>query len=287
MQQRTFGRTGWPVSEIGYGLWGMGDHTRPLTAFEAQMRVPLIWRHPGKIAAGKVSEHHVAHVNFFATLLDHVGLEKEKPSKAKLTGRSYAAALRGEKVADWNDTIFYEFENMRCLRTPGAKVIERTGGNGRGENRPKDAVRLMHRRRLQAGATEGVDPADEHGTVDGRQLDPAEVGDDVELGVGVVDPHCVWSERVGSSRLPLSHPLPKCDPTRAWVVHRAAVAGVEHFALELFCVPKGAESAVDDVAAGVANADVVAAFAGLGFTGNDRHGITSNNVERMEGPAQR
>ena len=27
MRMRTFGRTGWPVSEIGYGLWGMGGWT--------------------------------------------------------------------------------------------------------------------------------------------------------------------------------------------------------------------------------------------------------------------
>ncbi len=27
MQYRTFGRTGWQVSEIGYGMWGMGDWT--------------------------------------------------------------------------------------------------------------------------------------------------------------------------------------------------------------------------------------------------------------------
>ena len=27
MQYRTFGRTGWPVSEIGHGLWGMGGWT--------------------------------------------------------------------------------------------------------------------------------------------------------------------------------------------------------------------------------------------------------------------
>jgi len=27
MQNRTFGRTGWPVSEIGYGMWGMGGWT--------------------------------------------------------------------------------------------------------------------------------------------------------------------------------------------------------------------------------------------------------------------
>ena len=27
MHYRTFGRTGWPVSEIGYGMWGMGGWT--------------------------------------------------------------------------------------------------------------------------------------------------------------------------------------------------------------------------------------------------------------------
>src|SRR5262245_25108734 len=27
MQYRTFGRTGWPVSEIGYGMWGMAGWT--------------------------------------------------------------------------------------------------------------------------------------------------------------------------------------------------------------------------------------------------------------------
>jgi hypothetical protein len=27
MQYRTFGRTGWQVSEIGYGMWGMAGWT--------------------------------------------------------------------------------------------------------------------------------------------------------------------------------------------------------------------------------------------------------------------
>ena len=27
MRYRTFGRTGWEVSEIGYGMWGMGGWT--------------------------------------------------------------------------------------------------------------------------------------------------------------------------------------------------------------------------------------------------------------------
>jgi arylsulfatase A-like enzyme len=121
------GDNGWSGGQNG--LWGMGDHTRPLTAFDAQMRVPLIWRQPGKIPAGKVSGHHVSHVSLLPSLLDHLGLEKDKPAAAKLTGRSYAPALRGESIANWDDTIFYEFENMRCIRTPAAKLTERTGGD--------------------------------------------------------------------------------------------------------------------------------------------------------------
>ena len=35
------------------GFWGMGDHTRPLTGYDWTMHVPLIWRHPGRVAAGK------------------------------------------------------------------------------------------------------------------------------------------------------------------------------------------------------------------------------------------
>ena len=34
MRSRTFGRTGWQASEVGYGMWGMGDHFRPTGAHE-------------------------------------------------------------------------------------------------------------------------------------------------------------------------------------------------------------------------------------------------------------
>ena len=35
------------------GFWGMGDHTRPLTAFDWTTHVPLIYRYPGHIRAGQ------------------------------------------------------------------------------------------------------------------------------------------------------------------------------------------------------------------------------------------
>lgn len=45
------GDNGWAGGQ--QGIWGMGDHTRPLSAFEYTMRVPLIWWQPGRIAKGK------------------------------------------------------------------------------------------------------------------------------------------------------------------------------------------------------------------------------------------
>ena len=30
------------------GFFGMGDHTRPVTARDGMMQIPMIWRHPGR-----------------------------------------------------------------------------------------------------------------------------------------------------------------------------------------------------------------------------------------------
>jgi arylsulfatase A-like enzyme len=121
------GDNGWAGGQNG--LWGMGDHTRPINAYDAQMRVPIIWRHAGHIPAGTVSQHLVAHVSFMPSLLDYLGLTKDIPTNEKLTGRSYAAILRGKDIPDWDETIYYEAENMRCIRTPKAKLVERIAGD--------------------------------------------------------------------------------------------------------------------------------------------------------------
>src|SRR5687768_3509137 len=44
MKTRTFGRLGWPVSEVGYGLWGMGgwsgsDDSESLAALERSIEL--------------------------------------------------------------------------------------------------------------------------------------------------------------------------------------------------------------------------------------------------------
>jgi arylsulfatase A-like enzyme len=93
------------------------------------MRVPLIWRQPGKIPAGQTSDLMVSHVNFFSTLLDYLREGTGAPANSGKLGPSYAAVLKGRKLPDWDNTLFYEFENMRCIRTLDAKLTERIAGD--------------------------------------------------------------------------------------------------------------------------------------------------------------
>ena len=106
------------------GFWGMGDHTRPLTGYDWTMHVPLIYRHPGRIPTGKRSDHLVSNYDLLPSLLDYLGRKDQIPTKPPLPGRSYADVLRGKPVA-WDDTIFFEHENVRAIRTTEWKCIHR------------------------------------------------------------------------------------------------------------------------------------------------------------------
>jgi arylsulfatase A-like enzyme len=115
---------GWAGGHSGF--WGMGDHTRPLTAFDWTMHVPLIWRHPGRIPAGQTADAMVSNYDFMATMLTHLALESRIPTEPESPGRSYDAFLQGGQAA-WDNVVFYEFENVRAIRTDEWKCIERIG----------------------------------------------------------------------------------------------------------------------------------------------------------------
>jgi arylsulfatase A-like enzyme len=106
------------------GFWGMGDHTRPRTAYDWTIHVPLIYRHPDRIPTGQRSEILISNYDFLPTLLDYLGVEKRTPREPPLPGRSYAAALRGEEPP-WDDVVFFEYEETRAVRTPEWKYIRR------------------------------------------------------------------------------------------------------------------------------------------------------------------
>lgn len=108
------------------GFWGMGDHTRPLTAYDWTMHVPLIVRQPGTIPAGQRFDQLVSNYDLMPSVLDYLGLRDKQATSPPSPGRSYAPLLRGEEVS-WKNEVFYEFENVRAIRTDAWKYIERIG----------------------------------------------------------------------------------------------------------------------------------------------------------------
>lgn len=106
------------------GLWGMGDHTRPLTAFDGMMRVPLIFRQRGTVPAGVRTELMVSNYDFMPTLLSFLKLSSDERLNSQSPGRNFSAVLRGEQI-DWTNQVFYEMENVRAVRTETAKYVHR------------------------------------------------------------------------------------------------------------------------------------------------------------------
>lgn len=106
------------------GMWGMGDHFRPIGAHELMMQIPLLFRQPGKIPAGRTNDFLVSNYDFIPTVLSYLGLGDKLPRKPKLPGRDFSAALRGETVS-WDNTVFYEMEGTRAIRTDSWKYVAR------------------------------------------------------------------------------------------------------------------------------------------------------------------
>ncbi len=109
------------------GFFGMGDHTRPLTARDGMMLIPTIWRHPNKIVAGKRSPHMIANYDLMPTLLNYLGLAEKIPAAPRSPGHDYSPILTQQAASneDSSAPIFYEFENLRCIRTETLKYVHR------------------------------------------------------------------------------------------------------------------------------------------------------------------
>jgi arylsulfatase A-like enzyme len=106
------------------GMWGMGDHFRPIGAHELMMQIPLIFRHPGRIPAGQTSDALISNYDFLPTLLGYLGLSEHIPQKPKPPGGDFSPVLTGG-AAPGRDAVFYEMENTRAVRTDAWKYVER------------------------------------------------------------------------------------------------------------------------------------------------------------------
>jgi arylsulfatase A-like enzyme len=106
------------------GMWGMGDHMRPVGAHEVMMRIPFIFHQPGQIAAGGTSDLLVSNYDFFPSLLGYLGLVDQMPRQPKSPGRDFSPLLQGKEIA-WNNVIYYEMETCRAIRTDTWKLVLR------------------------------------------------------------------------------------------------------------------------------------------------------------------
>jgi arylsulfatase A-like enzyme len=106
------------------GFWGMGDHTRPLTAYDPMLHIPFMFRLPGVVPAGQRNDHLVSNYDFLPTVLNLLGLKDKTPTAPPLPGHDLTPIMKDAK-APWDDTVYFEFENVRSIRTTKWKYIER------------------------------------------------------------------------------------------------------------------------------------------------------------------
>lgn len=108
-----------------HGVYGKGNGTSPKNMYEASIRVPLVWNHPGQLPAGRVVDRLVDHCDLFCSLLDYAGVPAWRED-ARLPGASYLPALRGEDQS-WDDVYHGEYGPVRCVRTRTHKLVRRYG----------------------------------------------------------------------------------------------------------------------------------------------------------------
>ncbi len=136
------------------GIWGMGDHTRPVGAFEQMMQIPLIFRHPGGIPEGKTADLIVSNYDFLPTVLSYLGLGDRMPQQPKSPGRDFSAVLQARELS-WENVMFYEMESCRAIRAERWKYVAR---HPRGPHELYDLQSDPHERFNQFGqpGTEAV-----------------------------------------------------------------------------------------------------------------------------------
>lgn len=114
---------GWNAGH--HGLWGKGNGSIPFNMYEESIRVPLIWNHPARLAAGRTVDGMVSSYDFFPTLLDTLGFKA--PDDHRRPGRSYLPLMQGQKIA-WRDRLYFEYAYVRSVRTARRKYVERAEG---------------------------------------------------------------------------------------------------------------------------------------------------------------
>ena len=150
------------MADHGYSL---GQHGRfeKHTSYEPNLRVPLIFRYPGKIRQGAVVNEFTQSIDVPPTLLELLNAEPFKLNH----GQSLGGYLTKGKVAAPRQSIFTEYlENEEaCVRTSRWKYVHCSGKRARTDGYITDNPtpgRTIHLFDLQNDADEFHNVADKH-----------------------------------------------------------------------------------------------------------------------------
>lgn len=73
--------------------------------YEESLRMPLIIKWPGVTKPGTVNQDMIQNIDYASTFLDMAGL----PIPDDIQGRSYLKQLKGKRVRDWRDQVYYHY----------------------------------------------------------------------------------------------------------------------------------------------------------------------------------
>lgn len=125
---------GLPWGHHGWWAAGLGF---PQVMYDQNVNIPFIMRHTGSMEANRVPDDMVSEVDIMPTILDYVGFSDVEIEDSP--GRSFAPLLRGEPLCDWDQEVYFEHEETRCIRTPHYSYWKRLEGMG-AENELYDLV---------------------------------------------------------------------------------------------------------------------------------------------------
>ncbi len=89
--------------------------------YEGGVRVPLIVRWPGHVPAGSVCRQPVSSCDFYATILELLGLSHQKPARTE-DGLSFASLLSNPEAPWSRQTLFWHYPHYYATTTPVSAV---------------------------------------------------------------------------------------------------------------------------------------------------------------------
>jgi len=116
-----------PVEDPG-GAWD-GSLNEPWVGekgmlSEGGIRVPFVWRFPGKLPAGKVYPHAISTLDIAATAVALAGLEKD----TALDGVNVLAHLSGCNSEPPHEALYWRFQNQAAIRRGNWKYLQLANG---------------------------------------------------------------------------------------------------------------------------------------------------------------